>query len=71
MGYKSIHAQLLSVPPYAVAAVVTVAVGFIADRTQQRGKHVFPIAFLEINDIRVLQHNHVSLRHHRFCHANR
>jgi nitrate/nitrite transporter NarK len=37
MGYKSIHAQLLSVPPYAVAAVVTVAVGFIADRTGQRG----------------------------------
>jgi len=37
MGYKSIHAQLLSVPPYAVAAVVTVAVGFIADRTGKRG----------------------------------
>ncbi|KIW72636.1 hypothetical protein PV04_00816 [Phialophora macrospora] len=37
MGYKSIHAQLLSVPPYAVAAVVTIAVGFIADRTGQRG----------------------------------
>ena len=38
MGYKSIHAQLLSVPPYAVAAVVTVAVGFIADRTGKRGE---------------------------------
>ncbi|KAI9368611.1 major facilitator superfamily domain-containing protein [Aspergillus egyptiacus] len=35
--YESIHAQLLSVPPYAAAAVVTVAVGFIADRTRQRG----------------------------------
>ncbi|KAI2818651.1 hypothetical protein CBS115989_4913 [Aspergillus niger] len=30
-------AQLLSVPPYAAAAIVTVAVGFIADRTGQRG----------------------------------
>ncbi|OQU99542.1 hypothetical protein CLAIMM_05157 isoform 2 [Cladophialophora immunda] len=37
MGYKSIHAQLLSVPPYAVAAVVTIFVGFIADRTRMRG----------------------------------
>jgi len=36
-GYSSIHAQLLSVPPYAVAAVVTVAIGFLADRTRQRG----------------------------------
>jgi hypothetical protein len=37
MGYKSIHAQLLSVPPYAVAAVMTVTVGFIADKTRMRG----------------------------------
>ncbi|CAA9964615.1 Pantothenate transporter liz1 [Pyrenophora teres f. maculata] len=37
MGYKSTTANLLSVPPYAVAAVVTVAVGYIADHTQQRG----------------------------------
>jgi len=27
----------LSVPPYAAAAVLTVAIGFIADRTKQRG----------------------------------
>lgn len=31
------RAQLLTVPPYAAAAVCTVAVGFIADRTKQRG----------------------------------
>jgi predicted MFS family arabinose efflux permease len=37
MGYKNTHAQLLSVPPYAVAAVVTITVGFIADRTGKRG----------------------------------
>ncbi|EAU35343.1 conserved hypothetical protein [Aspergillus terreus NIH2624] len=35
--YTSIKAQLLSVPPYAAAAVLTVTVGFIADRTRQRG----------------------------------
>ena len=37
MGYKSTTANLLSVPPYAVAAVVTVAIGWVADRTRQRG----------------------------------
>lgn len=37
LGYKSTTANLLSVPPYAVAAMVTVLVGYIADRTQQRG----------------------------------
>jgi len=37
MGYEGTHAQLLSVPPYAVAATCTIAVGWIADRTRQRG----------------------------------
>jgi sugar phosphate permease len=37
LGYTSTRAQLLSVPPYALAAIGTVAVGFIADRTRQRG----------------------------------
>jgi sugar phosphate permease len=37
MGYQGTRAQLLSVPPYAVAAVLTVSVGFLADRTKWRG----------------------------------
>lgn len=37
MGYTSTRAQLLSVPPYVLAAAGTIAVGFIADRTRQRG----------------------------------
>ncbi|KAJ4370709.1 hypothetical protein N0V83_005230 [Neocucurbitaria cava] len=37
LGYTSTRANLLSVPPYAVAAVCTVLVGWIADRTKQRG----------------------------------
>ncbi|EXA29568.1 hypothetical protein FOVG_18958 [Fusarium oxysporum f. sp. pisi HDV247] len=37
MGHHGTKAQLLSVPPYAGAAVCTVAVGFIADKTRQRG----------------------------------
>ncbi|EEH35030.2 hypothetical protein PAAG_06077 [Paracoccidioides lutzii Pb01] len=35
--YSASRAQLLSVPPYAVAAVLTITVGYIADRTRQRG----------------------------------
>lgn len=37
MGYKGHHAQLLTVPPYVCAAVVTISVGFFADRTRWRG----------------------------------
>lgn len=37
MGYKGTHAQLLSVPPYAVAAALTIFVGWFADRTRWRG----------------------------------
>ncbi|KAH7161811.1 major facilitator superfamily transporter [Dactylonectria macrodidyma] len=37
MNYTGTHAQLLSVPPYAVAAVCTVSIGFFADRTRWRG----------------------------------
>ncbi|KAJ8110527.1 hypothetical protein ONZ43_g5847 [Nemania bipapillata] len=32
-----IRTNLLSVPPYAAAAVLTVVIGFVADRTRQRG----------------------------------
>ncbi|KAK4174514.1 major facilitator superfamily domain-containing protein [Triangularia setosa] len=39
MGWNTsvIRAQLMSVPPYAAAAILTVMIGFIADRTRQRG----------------------------------
>jgi MFS family permease len=37
LGYTSTKANLLSVPPYAMAAVVTVFIGWTADRTRQRG----------------------------------
>ncbi|KAH9988587.1 MFS general substrate transporter [Xylariaceae sp. FL0662B] len=36
-GTSTIRAQLMSVPPYVGAALLTVVVGFIADRTHQRG----------------------------------
>lgn len=37
MGYHSTQAQLLSVPPYACAAVATISIGWLADRTRCRG----------------------------------
>ncbi|KAF2034645.1 MFS general substrate transporter [Setomelanomma holmii] len=37
LGYKSTIANLLSVPPYAAAAVMTVFIGWLADRSHQRG----------------------------------
>lgn len=37
MGYSGTTAQLLSVPPYAVAATTTLLVGYFADKFRQRG----------------------------------
>ncbi|KIW47398.1 uncharacterized protein PV06_00096 [Exophiala oligosperma] len=37
LGYTSTRAQLLSVPPYALAAIMSVAIGYLADRTRARG----------------------------------
>ena len=35
--YSTVNAQLLTIPPYAAAAIATVAIGYVADRTKQRG----------------------------------
>ena len=37
MGYSGAKLQLFTVPPYAVAAILTVLIGYIADRTRARG----------------------------------
>lgn len=37
MGHTGTRAQLLSVPPYSIAAVLTIAIGFFGDRTKWRG----------------------------------
>lgn len=36
-GGSVVKSQLLTVPPYAAAALFTVVIGFVADRTQRRG----------------------------------
>lgn len=48
LGYTTTRAQLLSVPPYVAAAILTVAIGFIADRTCQRGFCNIIVSFLGI-----------------------
>ncbi|KAF2084259.1 putative MFS transporter [Saccharata proteae CBS 121410] len=47
-GYTSTMANLLSVPPYAAAACVTVLIGWMADRTRLRGYCNIGISFLGI-----------------------
>lgn len=48
MGYATTKAQLLSVPPYAAAAIFTIFIGFVADRTHQRGLCNIGVSFLGI-----------------------
>lgn len=43
MGHADATAQLMTVPPYAVACVVTIAGGYATDRARTRG--VFMIGF--------------------------
>ena len=41
MGYTSTRAQLMSVPPYACAAVLTIAVGYAADKVANEDYAIF------------------------------
>ncbi|KAE9381195.1 MFS nicotinic acid transporter-like protein [Stipitochalara longipes BDJ] len=54
MGYTSTKAQLLTVPPYAFAALLTIGVGYFADRTGQRGLCNIVIAPLGIAGFAIL-----------------
>ncbi|KAF2194240.1 MFS general substrate transporter [Zopfia rhizophila CBS 207.26] len=45
MGYKGTTAQLMSVPPYAAAAAMTVFIGFLSDRTKWRGYCNMAVSF--------------------------
>ena len=48
LGYASTTAQLLTVPPYAAAACLTIFIGWLADRTHQRGLCNIGVSFLGI-----------------------
>lgn len=49
-----VRSQLMSVPPYAVAACLTVAIGFIADRTRSRGMCNILISLLGVTGFAML-----------------
>ncbi|KAJ5565159.1 hypothetical protein N7513_001401 [Penicillium frequentans] len=46
LGYSNLRAQLMTVPPYAVAYVVTVVVAWSADHFNSRGLHSALFAFI-------------------------
>merc|ERR1712000_750471 len=46
LGYVAATAQLLSVPPYVLAALTTVAAGFLSDRSQKRGIYVLGFSII-------------------------
>lgn len=48
LGYQSTTANLLSVPPYAAAALLTIIVGYSADRTGYRSYYNIGVSFLGI-----------------------
>ncbi|KAK4541561.1 hypothetical protein LTR36_007858 [Oleoguttula mirabilis] len=64
LGYASTKANLLSVPPYAAAAVLTVFIGWLADRTQQRGWCNVGVSFLGIAGFSMLLgSNHAGVKY--------
>ena len=48
LGYSSTKANLMSVPPYVLAAAMTVAVGYYADRTGRRGQFNIAVPCLSV-----------------------
>lgn len=48
MGYSATHAQLLTVPPYILAALVCVASSFLSDRLHIRGPIIVALTPLTI-----------------------
>ncbi|RDW78843.1 putative MFS transporter [Aspergillus mulundensis] len=48
MGYSNTRTQLMTVPPYAVAFVVTMITAFIADRYRQRGLCAFATTLIAL-----------------------
>lgn len=56
MGWSgsTVHSQLMSVPPYVAAAILTVVIGYIADRTRARGLCNIAVSVLGITGFSML-----------------
>ncbi|KAI8368160.1 major facilitator superfamily domain-containing protein [Radiomyces spectabilis] len=48
MGFSSLNAQLLSIPPYVAACTLVFVVAWNSDRTRQRGYHIMVVSFLGV-----------------------
>ncbi|KAL8286668.1 hypothetical protein RQP46_004196 [Phenoliferia psychrophenolica] len=62
LGYSAISAQLFSVPPYAVAATLTVVIAVMSDRLKSRGPFMLaclPVSIAGYALIRTSRSNHV------------
>ncbi|KAJ9098750.1 hypothetical protein QFC21_004398 [Naganishia friedmannii] len=63
LGYTAVSAQLFSVPPYAVAAVLTVIAAFVSDRYKIRGPVMLaflPLSIIGYAIIRTTTQNHIK-----------
>ncbi|CAE6450965.1 unnamed protein product [Rhizoctonia solani] len=54
LGYSGPQAQLLSVPPYVVACIVTIAVGIYSDKHRLRGPYILGFAPIAVVGYAVL-----------------
>ncbi|KAF8252812.1 MFS general substrate transporter [Wilcoxina mikolae CBS 423.85] len=54
LGFSTTRAQLLSVPPYALACILTISIGWAADRTNQRGLFNICVSLLGILGFSIL-----------------
>ena len=64
LGYSAIRAQLFSVPPYAVAAFLTVVAAFASDRYKTRGPVMLAFLPLSIIGYAVIGHtNNLHLKY--------
>lgn len=64
LGFTAIRAQLLSVPPYVLAAIFTIVIGYIADRTRQRGLcNIFTSAIGIVGFVMLIAGNSAGVRY--------
>ncbi|MDB5911000.1 MAG: High-affinity nicotinic acid transporter [Massilia sp.] len=66
LGYEAKEAQLMTVPPYAIAACMTLAVAFISDRLKVRGivmLFTMPIAIIGYAVIANIRDGHPNVKY--------
>lgn len=54
LGYSSVHAQLLTIPPNILGSVVTIIFGVLSDRARVRGPFLLVTALLSLTGYVIL-----------------